>query len=271
MPTMRIIRFETGGRVVTGQSTGPDDRHARRIDGDLFGDFRVTGDVLPVDRLLAPLVPVDILCIGLNYRDHAAETGAALPKVPMLFIKSSGTLNDPGAAIPLPAASDKVDYEGELVVVIGKPAKDVPRERAMEHVFGYTIGNDVSARDWQKDKDLGGGQFARGKSFDGFCPLGPAIVTADEVGDPGRLTIRTTVNGAVMQDGTTADLIFDVAETVASLSRTMTLRPGQVILTGTPAGVGTARKPPVYLRDGDVVAVEIARLGRLENTVRAGR
>ncbi len=271
MPGMRIIRFQSGGRVVTGQSIDGGDRHARRIDGDLFGDFRVTDDVLPVDRLLAPLVPVDILCIGLNYRDHAAETGAEPPANPMLFIKSSGTLNDPGAAIPLPAASQMVDYEGELVVVIGTAAKAVPRERAMRHVFGYTVGNDVSARDWQKDKALGGGQFARGKSFDGFCPLGPAIVTADEVGDPGGLTLRTTVNGTVMQDGTTADLIFDVAETVASLSRTMTLRPGQVILTGTPAGVGTARKPPVYLKDGDVVAVEISRLGRLENTCRDER
>ena len=271
MPAMRIIRFESGGRIHTGQSVDATDRQARRIDGNVFGEHRVTGDVLAVDRLLAPLVPVDILCIGLNYRDHAAETGAELPENPMLFIKSSGTLNDPGAAIPLPDASQKVDYEGELVVVIGRTAKAVPRDRAMAHVFGYTIGNDVSARDWQKDKALGGGQFARGKSFDGFCPLGPALVTADEVGDPGDLTIRTTVNGHLMQDGTTADLIFDVAETVASLSRTMTLRPGQVILTGTPAGVGTARKPPVYLRDGDVVAVEISRLGRLENTVRAER
>ncbi len=143
-----------------------------------------TDDGRAVERLLAPVVPVDILCIGLNYRDHAAETGAAVPANPMLFIKASNTLNDPGAAIPLPRLSDRVDYEAELAVVIGRTAKDVSAADAMSHVFGYTVANDVSARDWQKDRDLGGGQFARGKSFDGFCPLGPCLVTADEVPDP---------------------------------------------------------------------------------------
>ena len=266
---MRILRFVAAdGAVHYGRATDDQLTAAHRLalrGPTLFDGFDVTDEVLPVARLLAPLVPTDILCIGLNYLDHAAETGAAVPKTPMLFLKSSGTLNHPGADIVLPRASHRVDYEGELAVVIGTAAKDVAAADALRHVFGYTIGNDVSARDWQKDRDLGGGQFARGKSFDGFCPLGPAIVTPDDVGEAQRLSIRTTVNGTVMQDGTTADMIYPVAEVIASLSRTMTLRPGQVILTGTPAGVADGRKPPPYLRAGDTVAVEISRLGRLQN------
>ena len=270
---MRIIRFTTaeGSDVHHGAATDETLTSARRLrlrGATLFDGFDVTGDVLRVGRLLAPVVPVDLLCIGLNYRDHAAETGAAVPANPMLFLKASNTLNDPGGDIPLPRLSDRVDYEAELAVVIGRRAKDVPLAAAMDYVFGYTIGNDVSARDWQKDKDLGGGQFARGKSFDGFCPLGPAIVTPDEVGDVQRLSIRTTVNGVVLQDGTTADMIYPVARLIESLSSTMTLRPGQVILTGTPAGVADGRRPPPYLRDGDRVVVEIDRLGRLANTAR---
>jgi 2-keto-4-pentenoate hydratase/2-oxohepta-3-ene-1,7-dioic acid hydratase in catechol pathway len=160
-----------------------------------------------------------------------------------------------------------IDYEGELVVVIGKAAKHVNREQALEHVLGYTIGNDVSSRDWQKDKDLGGGQFARGKSFDGFCPLGPCIVTRDEIPNPNRLRLRTVLNGKVMQDKGTDDMIFDVPALIASLSSTMTLRPGTVILTGTPEGVGMGRTPPVWMKEGDTVAVEIEGIGRLENVV----
>lgn len=271
---MRIIRFSTAdGRVLLGRAVDESLASARRIalrGATLFDGFDVTDDVLQVGRLLVPVVPVDILCIGLNYRDHAAETGATVPANPMLFIKASNTLNDPGAPIPLPTVSEKVDYEGELAVVIGRAAKDVRAADALAHVFGYTIGNDVSARDWQKDKNLGGGQFARGKSFDGFCPLGPCLVTPDELGDPQGLRVRTTVNGVVRQDGTTADMIYPVAEVIASLSRTMTLRPGQVILTGTPAGVAEGRTPPPYLKVGDRVAVEIDRIGRLENAVARG-
>ena len=272
---MRIIRFvATDGRTVFGRAA--DDRlataHRLQLRGaTLFDGFDVTDERLAVDRLLAPVVPVDILCIGLNYRDHAAETGATVPPNPMLFIKASNTLNDPGAPIPLPRLSERVDYEAELAVVIGKPAKDVSAADAMDHLFGYTCGNDVSARDWQKDRDLGGGQFARGKSFDGFCPLGPCLVTADEIPDPQALSIRTTVNGRVMQHGTTADMIYPVARLIESLSSTMTLRPGQVILTGTPAGVADGRTPPPYLKDGDTVVVEIERVGRLANPVRAGQ
>jgi 2-keto-4-pentenoate hydratase/2-oxohepta-3-ene-1,7-dioic acid hydratase in catechol pathway len=153
------------------------------------------------------------------------------------------------------------------VVVIGRPAKNVPRTRALDYVLGYTCGNDVSARDWQREKNLGGGQFARGKSFDGFCPLGPWIVTADEIPNPNALRLKTILNGQVMQDHTTADMIFDVPMLIESLSSTMTLRPGTVIMTGTPQGVGFARKPPVWMKEGDKVVIEIEKIGKLENGV----
>lgn len=262
---MRIVRFLSAGQVCVGRWM--DDTSAHRLEGELFGPHRVTEQVLRIDKLLAPIVPTDIFCIGLNYREHAAESGAVTPPNPVLFIKASGALNNPFDPIPLPANSAQVDYEGELAIVIGKAAKNVSRERAMEHVLGYTIGNDVSARDWQRNKDLGGGQWARGKSFDGFCPLGPCIVTRDEVPNPNGLRLRTILNGQVMQDHTTADMIYDVPALIASLSSTLTLRPGAVILTGTPQGVGFARTPPVFLKDGDRIVVEIEKLGRLENTV----
>ncbi len=203
---MRIVRFLTDGRISLGEMI--DARSAKRIDGDLFGDWRVTDEVLKIDKILAPIVPVDILCIGINYREHAAESGSSIPTNPVLFIKAGNTLNNPGDAIPIPRRSSMIDYEGELAVVIGRAAKHVPRERALEHVFGYCIANDVSARDWQRQKELGGGQFARGKSFDGFCPLGPWITTKDEVPSPNALRLRTILNDEVMQDHTTADMIF---------------------------------------------------------------
>jgi 2-keto-4-pentenoate hydratase/2-oxohepta-3-ene-1,7-dioic acid hydratase in catechol pathway len=265
---MRIARFVSdGGAVRLGQPI--DDRTAMVIEGDLLGEYRVTDRRVPIGKLLAPIVPTDILCIGLNYREHAAESNAEVPENPMLFIKSSNALNHPFDAIPVPRLTSQVDYEGELAVVIGRRARHVPRARALEYVLGYTCANDVSARDWQKEKRLNGGQFARGKSFDGFCPLGPWLVTADEVPDPNDLRLRTTLNGQVMQDHTTADMIFDVAAVIESLSSTMTLRPGAVILTGTPQGVGSARKPPVWMKAGDRVAVEIEKIGRLENPVEA--
>ncbi len=260
---MRIARFLSGGSVHLGQLV--DDRSARVIDGDLFGSYSVTGRVVPVDALLAPLVPTDILCIGVNYRAHAAETGTAIPQNPMLFIKASGTLNDPGKPIVIPRNSAMVDFEAELCVVIGKAARNVTRERALEYVFGYTCANDVSARDWQRDKALGGGQFARGKSFDSFCPLGPWIVTRDEIADPNNLAISCKVNGEFMQQSNTRDMIYDVPSLIASLSSTLTLRPGAVILTGTPAGVGMGRNPQVWLKPGDSVDVEVEKIGRLSN------
>ena len=252
---MRIVRFLSGGAVYHGQDI--DGRFARIIEGNLFGQHRVTDRATAIEKLLAPLIPADILCIGLNYREHAAESGSAIPVNPMLFIKASNTLNNPGDPIPIPKRSLQIDYEGELCVVIGKDAKHVSRDRSLDYVFGYTIANDVSARDWQRDKSLGGGQFARGKSFDGFAPIGPWIVTKDEIPEPNELNLKTILNGQTMQDHTTADMIFDVPTLIESLSSTMTLRAGSVILTGTPQGVGFARNPPVWMKAGDTVAVEI--------------
>jgi 2-keto-4-pentenoate hydratase/2-oxohepta-3-ene-1,7-dioic acid hydratase in catechol pathway len=260
---MRIIRFLSQGQVQFGQWL--DDSTAMVIEGDIVGPHRVSSRRAHIDRLLAPIVPADILCIGLNYREHAAESGMAIPQHPMLFIKSGNTLNNPGDPILIPRRSDAIDYEGELAIVIGRPAKHVPPDRAFDYILGYTIANDVSARDWQRDKNLGGGQFARGKSFDGFCPLGPWIVTRDEIPNPNNLRLKTTLNGQVMQDNTTGDMIFDVPALIESLSSTMTLRPGSVILTGTPQGVGFARTPPVWMKAGDHVAIEIEKIGRLEN------
>ena len=263
---MRIIRFLSGGKVHLGQTT--DDKTALQIDGDLFSTFRITDQRLTVEKLLAPLIPTDILCIGLNYREHAAESGSQVPANPMLFIKSSNTLQNPLDPILIPRRSTQIDYECELAVIIGKTAKNVSRERALDYVFGYTAANDVSSRDWQREKSLGGGQFARGKSFDTFCPLGPAILTKDEIPNPNALSIKTILNGQVMQDHTTGDMIFDVPTLIESLSSTMTLRPGSIILTGTPQGVGFARTPPVWMKAGDTCIVEIERIGRLENPIR---
>jgi 2-keto-4-pentenoate hydratase/2-oxohepta-3-ene-1,7-dioic acid hydratase in catechol pathway len=266
---MRIVRLLSGGSEYLGDWVN--EKSARRIDGRLLDGptgWKVSSDVLPIDKLLAPLVPTDILCIGLNYREHAKESNSEIPDNPMLFIKSSNTLNNPFDPIPLPRRSSEVDYECELAVVIGRTAKYVSRADALSYVLGYTCANDVSARDWQRQKKLGGGQFARGKSFDGFCPLGPWIIPASEIPDPNALRIKTLLNGQVMQDHTTGDMIFDVPALIESLSSTMTLRPGTVILTGTPQGVGFARTPPVWLKDGDTVVVEIEKIGRLENRVR---
>lgn len=265
---MKIIRFISGGLIYFGQPTG--DGNALKVEGDFPGSWlpRVTDHKLKIDKLLAPLVPADILCIGLNYRQHAAESRSEIPQKPMLFIKAGNSLNHPFDPIPIPRLSSQIDYEGELAIVIGKTAKYVSREQALDHVFGYTIANDVTSRDWQRDKSLGGGQFARGKSFDGFCPLGPWVVSADEIANPNALRIKTTLNRQVMQDSSTADMIFDVPALIESLSSTMTLRPGTVILTGTPPGVGMGRNPPVWMKDGDTIAVEIEGIGRLENPVR---
>ncbi len=216
--------------------------------------------------LLAPIPdPGKIICLGLNYRDHAAESGMEVPAEPILFGKFATALIGHGAPIVLPAASREVDYEAELVVVIGKKGRDIPRERALEHVGGYSIGNDVSARDWQLGKP--GKQWMAGKTFDTFAPIGPAVVTPDEVPDPHALGIRLRLNGRTMQESNTDQMVFGVAETIAYVSRIMTLETGDLIFTGTPPGVGMARKPPVWLQPGDVVEVEVDGLGTLRNPV----
>ncbi len=240
---------------------------ALRIQGDIFANYTVTHQKVAVNKLLAPLVPTMILCIGLNYAKHAEETGAKLPEFPVLFMKNVASVQNPGDAIEIPKhlASTQVDWECELAVVIGKRAKNVSKEKALEYVLGYTCGNDVSARDWQKQ--WGGSQWCRGKTFDTFCPLGPAIVTTDEIADPQKLGIKTVVNGEVMQQSNTSDMIFDVRTLVSFLSGSTTLLPGTVILTGTPSGVGAGRNPPRFLKAGDSVTVAIEGIGELTNPV----
>jgi 2-keto-4-pentenoate hydratase/2-oxohepta-3-ene-1,7-dioic acid hydratase in catechol pathway len=266
---MKIIRFvDTSGQERYGEAI--DQKNARIISGDLFGAYRLTDETAAVQQLLAPVLPPSILCVGLNYKEHAAESAMKLPDYPVLFIKSLNALNNPGDPIVLPKIEPvEVDYEGELVVVIGKGGKNISRAQALKHVLGYTCGNDVSGRDWQIKK--GGSQWCRGKSFDTFCPLGPWLVTPDELPDPGNLKISTTINGEVMQSSSTANMIFDVPELIRFLSEGTTLLPGTVIMTGTPPGVGFARNPPVFLKDGDEVSVEIEKIGRLTNPVRRER
>ena len=262
---MKIVRFETGGKVHLGRQH-PDGR-VTRIAGDLFGEHQDTGEVLRVEKLLAPVDPRDILCIGLNYRKHAEEGKQAIPENPVLFMKNSGTVQNPGDPIVLPRKlrSDQVDYECELAVVIGKTCHNVSKADALSHVLGYTCANDVSARDWQRNG--GGGHWCRGKTFATFLPLGPVLVTADDIPNPNNLSIRTVLNGEVMQDWNTNDMIFDVATLIEFLSASTILRPGTVIITGTPHGVGVARTPPVFLKAGDTVSIEIERIGKLSNPV----
>jgi 2-keto-4-pentenoate hydratase/2-oxohepta-3-ene-1,7-dioic acid hydratase in catechol pathway len=262
---MKIVRFESAGVERLGSLHA--DGGVTILEGDLFGPLRDTGAAAKVDKLLAPLEPRDILCIGLNYKRHAAESNAQPPAHPVLFMKNSGTLQNPGDPIVLPRTlrSDEVDYECELAVVIGRACRNVSRADALKHVLGYTCGNDVSARDWQRNG--GGGQWCRGKTFATFCPLGPCLVTTDEIPDPNKLSIRTVLNGQVMQDWNTDDMIFDVPAIIEFMSASMLLRPGTVILTGTPHGVGFARTPPVFLKPGDTVTVEIEKIGSLTNPV----
>jgi 2-keto-4-pentenoate hydratase/2-oxohepta-3-ene-1,7-dioic acid hydratase in catechol pathway len=219
-------------------------------------------------RLLAPVPdPRKIICIGLNYRDHAAESGVPAPEEPVLFSKYPTALIGHDEMIILPSVSQQVDYEAELVVVIGRRGRHIPRARAFEHVGGYAVGHDVSARDWQLSKP--GKQWMAGKTFDTFAPVGPVLVTPDEVPDPHNLGIRLRLNGQTMQESTTSQLIFGVDELIAYVSQVFTLEPGDLIFTGTPPGVGMARKPPIWLKPGDVVEVEIDHLGTLRNSVAA--
>jgi 2-keto-4-pentenoate hydratase/2-oxohepta-3-ene-1,7-dioic acid hydratase in catechol pathway len=215
-------------------------------------------------RLRAPIPkPPKIICIGLNYRDHAAEARMALPEVPTVFAKFPNTVTGHMHPIVLPRNSVKPDYEAELGVVIGKGGRHIPEARWREHVFGYTIVNDVSARDFQMQTS----QWTIGKTFDTFAPMGPVIVTADEIEDPHKLAISLTLNGELMQNSNTSNLIFGVPQLIAFLSSVMTLTPGDIISTGTPAGVGFARKPPRWLLPGDEVAIEVEGIGRLVNPV----
>lgn len=218
--------------------------------------------------LLAPVPrPGKILGIGLNYADHVAESGMATPADQLWFAMMNTAANGPYAPIDLPRVSEQLDYEAEMVFVIGKRCRHVSREQAREAIFGYCVGNDVSVRDWQ----LRTSQFVLGKSFDGHAPFGPWLVTADELGNPHELGIRCFVNDEKRQDSNTRELIFDCYQQVEHLSKVMTLEPGDVIFSGTPGGVGVGFKPPRWLREGDRVRVEIDGLGAIENIVRAER
>jgi len=268
---MKIIRYLDSSGCTHYGSEQPDSS-VLRIIGDVFAVYSVTTERADVAKLLAPIVPTQILCIGLNYRQHAVETNTKIPDRPILFVKGVNTLQHPGDPILIPQhlRSDEVDYECELAVVIGWPCKNVPRARALEYVLGYTCANDVSARDHQIK--LGGGQWCRGKFFDTFAPLGPRLVTADEIPNPNALAISTTLNGERVQSSNTSDMIFDVPAIIEYLSGSTTLVPGTVILTGTPQGVCMAAKPqPRWLRPGDFVSVEIEKIGRLTNSVELER
>ncbi len=217
-------------------------------------------------QLSAPISQAEkLVCIGTNYADHAREMGGEPPEIPVVFNKFPSVIVGPDSEIRLPAISQAVDFEAELVVVIGKPGKNIALDCAMDHVFGYCCGNDISARDWQKGRP--GGQWLLGKTFDTFAPLGPAIVTKDEIPDPQNLHIQLRLNGQTMQDSSTSQLIFPVDFLISHISKFVTLTYGDLIFTGTPSGVGAGRKPPVFLKPGDSLEVEIENLGVLRNRV----
>lgn len=278
---MRLVTFELNGRARPGvwvddevldlQSAGFQelidvirggadalDRVRRWVLGVPGGARHARADV----RLLAPVArPPKFICVGLNYRDHAEESKLPIPEVPTIFCKFPTAVVGPGAEVVLPKASAKPDYEAEFAVVIGRGGRHIPASRWAEHVFGYTIVNDVSARDFQ----MATTQWIMGKTFDTFAPYGPAIVTADEIADPHALDISLEIGGEVLQSSNTRHLIFRVPELIAHLSSVFTLEPGDIISTGTPAGVGFARTPPRWLRPGDRMVVKVAGLGELEN------
>lgn len=281
---MRLLSFEQAGRprigLVADDAVVDLSQATPELPRDMIGlirDWPRLGDTvrklaatkphfsLGDIHLLAPVpAPQKILAIGLNYADHVAESGHALPEKQTWFAKLPSAVNGPFDPIELPRASTSVDYEAELVFIIGKRCRHVTKEQAPDVVFGYCAGNDVSARDWQFQTP----QWILGKSFDTHAPFGPWIVTPDEIGDPHALGIRCFVNGEKRQDSNTRNLVFNVYDQIAWLSQAMTLEPGDVIFTGTPEGVGFARKPPVFLKAGDVVRVEIDRISAIEAEMR---
>lgn len=275
----RLVRFlARDGRVYYGDAILPygvtdiaKTRQARIVTGDIFGKHEVTDQVEDVRLLLAPLALEDVKtvrCLGLNYEKHAHESGLPLPKFPVLFYKPVTSLSGPTDPIPVHQMAQEelgLDYECELVAVIGKRCADVPEFKALEYVLGYAIGNDVSHRDWQIKR--GGGQWSLGKGFDGWAPYGPGIVSSALIKDPQTLKISTKLNGQTVQESNTADMIFNVKQTIAFLSRGTTLLPGDLIFTGTPSGVGMGREPKLWLKDGDVVEVELEGVGTCTNKV----
>ncbi|CAG7916461.1 unnamed protein product [Penicillium olsonii] len=254
-----------------GQSDIATATKARVIQGEIFGEHRVTEQVADVKLLLAPLARQDIKtvrCLGLNYEQHAKESNLPIPQYPVLFYKPVTSISGPTDEIPVPRIAQEgegLDYECELVIVIGKEANEVPEHRALEYVLGYAVGNDVSHRDWQIKR--GGGQWGLGKGFDGWAPFGPGIVSSSVIKDPNALQISTKLNGKTVQSSSTKDMIFHVAKTIAFLSQGTTLQPGDLIFTGTPQGVGMGRKPALWLKDGDEVEVSLEGVGSCVNRV----
>jgi 2-keto-4-pentenoate hydratase/2-oxohepta-3-ene-1,7-dioic acid hydratase in catechol pathway len=256
---LRGAGFESLAAIIAGGAEALD-RVGRWIQRPPSGELPDMADI----KLRAPIArPPKIICIGLNYRDHAEEGKMAIPEVPTVFCKFATSIIGPGEAIVLPKNSTKPDYEAEFVIVIGKRGRHIPEEKWRDYVFGYSILNDVSARDFQ----MATTQWTIGKTFDTFAPFGPEIVTADEVEDPHNLAISLTLNGETMQNSNTGNMIFRTPQLIAFLSSVFTLEPGDIISTGTPAGVGFARKPPRWLRPGDEVTVRIEGLGELTNPV----
>jgi len=256
---LRGAGFDSVAAIIAGGEEALD-RVARWVQRPPAGELPDMADI----KLRAPIArPPKIICIGLNYRDHAEEGKMAIPDVPTVFCKFATSIIGPGDPIVLPKNSSKPDYEAEFVVVIGKRGRHIPEEKWREYVFGYSILNDVSARDFQ----MATTQWTMGKTFDTFAPFGPQIVTADEVEDPHNLAISLTLNGETMQDSNTRNMIFKTPQLITFLSSVFTLEPGDIISTGTPAGVGFARKPPRWLRPGDEVTVRVEGLGELTNPV----
>lgn len=278
----RLVRFlARDGRTYYGDAILPRGvtdiakaRQAHIVKGNIFGRHHVTEQVADIRLLLAPLALEDVRtvrCLGLNYELHAKESKLPIPQYPVLFYKPATSLSGPADPIPIhPIAQQEtgLDYECELVAVIGKACADVPEAKALDYVLGYAVGNDVSHRDWQIKK--GGGQWSLGKGFDGWAPYGPGIVSTKLIKDPQSLQITTKLNGKVMQQSNTADMIFSVKKTIAFLSQGTTLLPGDIIFTGTPSGVGMGRNPQVWLKDGDVVEVELEQVGTCNNRVEFG-
>ena len=268
---MKLIRcLNSDGCICTAEKI--DDNIYLKLNGNIESGFATTGVPVTPVKLLAPVSPTNIYAIGLNYQAHAGETAFDTTSNPVVFMKATSSVNNPFDPIVIPTCEIKgpeTDYEGELAVVIGTTAKNVDESDAMNCVFGYCCANDVSARRWQKH--AGAGQWIRGKSFDSFCPLGPMLVTKEEIPNPHALEIKTVLNGNTMQHSNTADMIFQIPRLISYLSQDTTLLPGTVILTGTPEGVGYVRNPRVFLTQGDAVKVSIDGLGTLENPVIQGR
>ncbi|CAJ2501187.1 Uu.00g040400.m01.CDS01 [Anthostomella pinea] len=275
----RLVRFlARNGKVYYGDAILPQGvtdiaqtKKARIMTGDIFGKHEVTEQVADVRLLLAPFALEDVKtvrCLGLNYELHAKESGLPIPKYPVLFYKPVTSLAGPSDPIPVHQQAQQeqgLDYECELVAVIGKTCADVSEADALKYVLGYAVGNDVSHRDWQLAR--GGGQWSLGKGFDGWAPYGPGIVSSEVIRDPQTLKISTRLNGKTVQESNTSDMIFDVKKTISFLSKGHTLLPGDLIFTGTPSGVGMGRTPKLWLKDGDVVEVELEGVGVCTNKV----